>query len=87
MRKTYLCQKHMSDTKSFNMPVLIGLTTHAYMLNGCEICLNTAKYPILNMQVSDRLDVHFNFGLFWSAGIPTMTYKSMSLTVHTKLSY
>ncbi len=48
--------KHISHTNFFNIPVSIGLTTLAHMLNGYEICLNTSNYLFFNI---------------WSGGIPT----------------
>ncbi len=36
--------------KSFNIPVSVGLTTPAHMLNGYKICLNTTNYLIFNIQ-------------------------------------
>ncbi len=67
--------KHISQ--SFNIPVSIGLTTLAHMLNWYEICLNKTNYPIFNMQAGFQiLSVQLHFGLLWSAGIPTMSRHS-----------
>ncbi len=45
---------HISHTKSFNIPISIGLTTLAHALNGYEIsCLNTTNYAISVCKISD----------------------------------
>ncbi len=41
---------HISQTKSFNIPVSLALATLAHMINVYEICLNTTNYPIFDMQ-------------------------------------
>ncbi len=41
---------HISHSKSFNVPVSIAHATLAHMINVYEICLNTTKYPIFNVQ-------------------------------------
>ncbi len=64
-----------THTICFNIPVSIGLTTLAHMLNGHAICLNTSNYPIFNMQ-------YFRYchaPLFWyvlAAGMPTVYWTS-----------
>ncbi len=71
-----------------NIPVSSGLTTLAQMLNGYEMCLNAKIYPIGNMQ---DFTVYLHFGLFWSAGIPTVnvvtmySVKSASTDEHVRL--
>ncbi len=73
---------HISHTKSFNTPVSIALATLAHMINVYEIRLNTTNYLILNMQDFNILSVDLHFGMFWSAGIPTMlqSIKKVSLS-------
>ncbi len=53
------------------MPVSIGVTTLAHILNEYEICLNTTSYPIINMQ-NFIYWLFLYFGLLWSGGIPNV---------------
>ncbi len=72
--KTYI-----SHTKSFNVPVSIGLTKLAHTLNGCEI-LNTTNLPDFQYSSFQILVVHLHFGLSWSGGIPIVTSMQLSLS-------
>ncbi len=45
--------KYTSSTQSVSKTVSIGLTTLAHMLNGYDICFNTANYQFSLFQVSD----------------------------------
>ncbi len=49
----YMREKSHVKCTSFNIPVQIGLTTLAHILNGYEICLNEVHYPIFNRKMSD----------------------------------
>ncbi len=48
--KQFMAKTHISYTNSFNIPVSIGLTTLAHMLNLYGICLNTTNHMIFNMR-------------------------------------
>ncbi len=69
--KTIYIKTHYFTCKILQYTSLIGLTTISHMLNVYEICFNTTNYLIFNMQ-DFRYCCGPHFGLFWSAGIPTI---------------
>ncbi len=82
---------HISHTTSLNIPVSIALATLAHVINVYEICLNkqTIQYSIC--KISD-IACRPPFGLFWSAGIPTMVtvteealHKLVGVVLHHQL--
>ncbi len=84
----HFMSKHtFNRIKSFSIPISIGCTTLAYMLNGCKICLIT---KILSNCQYARFHI-LTCGLFWSAGIPTMikkaacTHKALLLMWYARL--
>ncbi len=62
---------HIPHTKSFNIPVSIGFTTLAQMLNGYDACLSDFQYA--RFQISG---VYHQFGLLWLGVI--LTPKNLS---------
>ncbi len=65
---------HVSHTKSFNIPVSFALAILAHMINVYEIYLMSPYNKLSHIQYArfQILPVDIHFGLFWSAGIPTM---------------
>ncbi len=78
---------HISHTKSFNIPVSIALATLAYVINVYEIISQYNKLSDIQYARFQILPVELHFGLFWSAGIPTMLYHTKHKGVISKFMY